>query len=207
MRLARSSLLLGIALVALSAVSGARQSAPLAVVAEMDGIIHPVAVEYIKKAIDRADQSNAAIVVINLRTPGGLVDSTRDINTAIINARTPVAVFVGPSGGRAASAGFLITIAADVAAMAPGTHIGAAHPVTGDGQKIEDAMEKKMVSDLAGYARTLATQRKRNVELVEKAVTESQSYTNQEALKASPPLIDLVAVDVPDLLRSWMAGR
>jgi membrane-bound serine protease (ClpP class) len=206
MRLARSSLLLGIALVALSAVSGARQSAPLAVVAEMDGIIHPVAVEYIKKAIDRADQSNAAIVVINLRTPGGLVDSTRDINTAIINARTPVAVFVGPSGGRAASAGFLITIAADVAAMAPGTHIGAAHPVTGDGQKIEDAMEKKMVSDLAGYARTLATQRKRNVELVEKAVTESQSYTDQEALKASPPLIDLVAVDVPDLLQK-LDGR
>jgi membrane-bound serine protease (ClpP class) len=206
MRLARSSLLLGIALVALSAVSGARQSAPLAVVAEMDGIIHPVAVEYIKKAIDRADQSDAAIVVINLRTPGGLVDSTRDINTAIINARTPVAVFVGPSGGRAASAGFLITIAADVAAMAPGTHIGAAHPVTGDGQKIEDAMEKKMVSDLAGYARTLATQRKRNVELVEKAVTESQSYTDQEALKASPPLIDLVAVDVPDLLQK-LDGR
>ena len=206
MRVARSSLLLGIALLAFSAVSGARQSAPVAIIAEMDGIIHPVAVEYIKKAIDRADRSNAAVVVINLRTPGGLVDSTRDINTAIINARTPVVVFVGPSGSRAASAGFLITIAADVAAMAPGTHIGAAHPVSGDGQKIEDAMEKKMVSDLAGYARTLATQRKRNVELVEKAVTESQSYTDQEALKASPPLIDLVAADVPELLRK-LDGR
>ncbi len=206
MRVDRSSLVLGIALFALSAVSGARQSAPVAVVAEMDGIIHPVAVEYIKKAIERADQANAAILVITLRTPGGLVDSTRDINTAIINARTPVAVFVGPSGGRAASAGFLITIAADVAAMAPGTHIGAAHPVSGDGQKVEDAMEKKMVSDLAGYARTLAAQRKRNVELVEKAVTESQSFTDQEALTASPPLIDVVAADVPDLLRK-LDGR
>ena len=206
MRVARSSLLLGIALLALSAVGGARQTAPLAVVAEMDGIIHPVAVEYIKKAIERADQANAAVVVITLRTPGGLVDSTRDINTAIINARTPVVVFVGPSGGRAASAGFLITIAADVAAMAPGTHIGAAHPVSGDGQKVEDAMEKKMVSDLAGYARTLATQRQRNVDLVEKAVTESQSFTEQEALKASPPLIDIVAADVPELLRK-LDGR
>jgi membrane-bound serine protease (ClpP class) len=145
-------------------------------------------------------------VVITLRTPGGLVDSTRDINTAIINARTPVVVFVGPSGGRAASAGFLITIAADVAAMAPGTHIGAAHPVSGDGQKVEDAMEKKMVSDLAGYARTLAAQRQRNVELVEKAVTESQSFTEQEALNASPPLIDMVAADVPELLRK-LDGR
>src|SRR5512145_678182 len=192
MRAARSSLLLGIALLALSAVGGARQNAPLVVVAEMDGIIHPVAVEYIKKAIDRADQANAAVVVITLRTPGGLVDSTRDINTAIINARTPVVVFVGPSGGRAASAGFLITIAADVAAMAPGTHIGAAHPVSGDGQKVDDTMAKKMVSDVAGYARTLATQRKRNVELVEKAVTESRTFTETEASTAKPPLIDLV---------------
>jgi membrane-bound serine protease (ClpP class) len=206
MRVVRSSLLLGLALLALSAVGGARQNAPVVVLAEMDGIIHPVAVEYIKKAIERADREGAAVVVITLRTPGGLVDSTRDINTAIINARTPVVVFVGPSGGRAASAGFLITMAADVAAMAPGTHIGAAHPVSGDGQKVEDAMEKKMVSDLAGYARTLAAQRQRNVDLVEKAVTESQSFTDQEALNASPPLIDVVAADVPELLRK-LDGR
>jgi membrane-bound serine protease (ClpP class) len=206
MRAVRSSLVLGMALLALSAAGGARQPAPTVVVAEVDGIIHPVAAEYLRKAIDRADQSNAALLVITLRTPGGLVDSTRDINTAIINAKTPVAVFVGPSGGRAASAGFLITMAADVAAMAPGTHIGAAHPVSGDGQKVEDTMEKKMVSDLAGYARTLATQRKRNVELVEKAVTESRSFTDQEALHSSPPLIDLVAPDVADLLKQ-LDGR
>jgi membrane-bound serine protease (ClpP class) len=201
MRAACSSLVLGVALLALSTVGGARQDGPVAYLVEVDGIIHPVAVEYIRSAIERADDANAAILVITLRTPGGLVDSTRDINTAIIGAKTPVAVFVGPSGGRAASAGFLITMAADVAAMAPGTHIGAAHPVSGDGQKVDDTMEKKMVSDLAGYARTLATQRKRNVALVEQAVTESRSFTEQEALNASPPLIDLVVADVPELLK------
>ena len=103
--------------------------------------------------------SSAALLVITLRTPGGLLDSTRDINNAIINAKTPVAVFVGPSGNRAASAGFLITMAADVAAMAPGTHIGAAHPVSGNGEKMDEVMAKKAASDTAAYARTLATQR------------------------------------------------
>ncbi|HUR94395.1 MAG TPA: nodulation protein NfeD [Gemmatimonadales bacterium] len=173
---------------------------PVAYLAEVDGIIHPVSAEYLRSAIASADAASAAVLVITLRTPGGLVDSTRDINTAIIGARTPVVVFVGPSGSRAASAGFLITIAADVSAMAPGTHIGAAHPVSGDGQKVDDVMAKKMVSDVAGYARTIAAQRKRNVELVEQAVTESRTYTEQEALAASPPLIDLIATDVSDLL-------
>ena len=175
-------------------------TAPVAYVAEVDGIIHPVSAEYLRGAIEQADAARAAVLIITLRTPGGLVDSTRDINSAIIAARTPVVVFVGPSGSRAASAGFLITIAADVAAMAPGTHIGAAHPVSGDGQQVDEVMAKKMASDVAGYARTIAAQRKRNVELVEQAVTESRTYTEQEALAAVPPLIDVVATDVPDLL-------
>ena len=201
-RLALVVALLGIAI----AGPGARQQHPVAYLAEVDGIIHPVSAEYIRGAIERADADKAAILVLTLRTPGGLVDSTRDINNAIIHAKTPVAVFVGPSGNRAASAGFLITIAADVAAMAPGTHIGAAHPVAGDGQKIDEVMAQKMASDVAGYARTLATQRKRNVELVEKAVTESRTFTEQEASNARPPLIDLVANDVPDLLQK-LDGR
>lgn len=204
-RRAGTLLAVGAALVApalaLVAETQQQQRAPIAYTIEVDGIIHPVAVRYVRSAIERADAANADILVITLRTPGGLVDSTRDINTAIIQARTPVAVFVGPSGGRAASAGFLITIAADVAAMAPGTHIGAAHPVSGDGQKVDDTMAKKMVSDVAGYARTLATQRKRNVELVEKAVTESRTFTETEASTAQPPLVDLVVADVPELLR------
>jgi membrane-bound serine protease (ClpP class) len=127
--------------------------APVVYTAEIDGIIHPVAVEFVRGAVARADAGGAALLVISLRTPGGLVDSTRDINTAIIHARTPVVVFVEPSGARAASAGFLITIAADIAAMAPGTHIGAAHPVSGSGEKVDDTMSKKMASDVAGYAR------------------------------------------------------
>jgi len=195
---------LGVAFLALSTVYG--QQAPSVYTAEIDGIIHPVAAKYVREVIAKADAAGAALVVLTLRTPGGLVDSTRDINNAIIHAKTPVAVFVGPSGNRAASAGFLITMAADIAAMAPATHIGAAHPVGGNGEKIDDTMAKKMASDVAAYARTLATQRKRNVSLVEQAVLESRSFTEQEAMSANPPLIDLVANDVPDLLRK-LDGR
>ena len=191
---------------ALAVVPRSQASAGPVIVAEIDGIIHPVAAQYVKRVMATAAERHAPLVVLVLRTPGGLVDSTRDINNAIIAAKMPVAVFVGPAGNRAASAGFLITIAADVAAMAPGTHIGAAHPVAGDGQKIDETMAKKMTSDIAGYARTLAAQRKRNVALVEQAVTESRSYTEQEALNASPPLIDLIATDVADLL-SKIDGR
>jgi membrane-bound serine protease (ClpP class) len=192
--------LLSLAFVMLSVLPSAQQRGGI-YTAEIDGIIHPVAADYVRQVLEKADAANAALVVITLRTPGGLVDSTRDINNSIIKAKTPVAVFVGPSGNRAASAGFLITIAADVAAMAPGTHIGAAHPVSGNGEKVDDTMAKKMASDVAAYARTLATQRKRNVGLVEQGVVESRSFTEQEASTATPPLIDVVANDVPDLLR------
>jgi membrane-bound serine protease (ClpP class) len=173
---------------------------PVVYTAVDDGIIQPIAAEYIRGAIEKADAAHAALLVITLRTPGGLLDTTRDINNAIIRSATPVAVWVGPSGNRAASAGFLITMAADVAAMAPGTHIGAAHPVTGDGAKMDDTMAKKMASDTASYARTLAQQRRRNAILIEQAVLESRSYTEQEAIGAQPRLIDVVASDVPDLL-------
>src|SRR5215472_13476931 len=179
---------------------------PIVEVALVDGIIHPVTSEFMREAIAKADADGAALIVFTLQTPGGLLDSTRDIDNAIIAAKTPVAIFVGPAGNRAASAGFLITMAADVAAMAPGTHIGAAHPVAGNGEKIDDVMAKKMASDTAAYARTLAAQRGRNVALVEQAVTESRSFTEQEAAAASPPLIDVVATDVPDLLKK-LDGR
>jgi membrane-bound serine protease (ClpP class) len=205
----RASKLFVAAIIALLAVPGLwAQGRPPARVytAEIDGIIHPVAAEYVREVIAKADADGAALVIFTLRTPGGLVDSTRDINNAIIRAKTPVAVFVGPSGNRAASAGFLITIAADIAAMAPGTHIGAAHPVAGNGEKVDETMAKKMASDVAAYARTLATQRKRNVSLVEQAVVESRSFTEQEAISAAPPLIDLIANDVPDLVRK-LDGR
>jgi membrane-bound serine protease (ClpP class) len=184
----------------------AQSPAPIVETAVVDGIIHPVTSEFMRSAIARADADGAALIVFTLHTPGGLLDSTRDINNAIIAAKTPVAVFVGPAGYRAASAGFLITMAADIAAMAPGTHIGAAHPVNGNGEKVDETMAKKMASDTAAYARTLASQRGRNVPFVEQAVTESRSFTEQEALSATPPLIDLTASDVTDLIRK-LDGR
>ena len=188
--------------------AGAAQGAgrPVVVVAEIDALIHPVSAEFIAQAISRADDEDAELVVLVLRTPGGLVDSTRDINTSIIESETPVVVYVGPSGTRAASAGFLITIAADIAAMAPGTHIGAAHPVSGSGQAMDETAAEKAASDVAAYARSLASQRERNVELAEKAVTDSQSFTEREALEAEPPLIDLVAADL-DALIDQLDGR
>ena len=197
-----ASLVLVVAAVSMQAA----ETRPVVRTATVDGIIHPVSSEFMRSAIAKADAEGAALIVFTLHTPGGLLDSTRDINNAIIAAKTPVAVFVGPAGYRAASAGFLITMAADVAAMAPGTHIGAAHPVSGDGQKVDEVMAKKMASDTAAYARTLATQRKRNVAFVEQAVTESRSFTEQEAATASPPLIDVIANDVPDLIHK-LDGR
>jgi membrane-bound serine protease (ClpP class) len=115
-------------------------------------------------------------------------------------------VFVAPAGSRAASAGFILTIAADIDAMAPGTHIGAAHPVEGGGEKMNETMAKKAAEDVAAYARTLAVNRHRNVTLAAQAVTESRAFTEQEALNASPPLIDLVAADLSELLKK-LDGR
>jgi len=178
------------------------ETTPVVHVAEVDALIHPASAEFITQALERAAASDADLIVLVLRTPGGLVDSTRDINTRIIESPVPVVVYVGPSGARAASAGFLITIAADVAVMAPGTHIGAAHPVAGTGQPMDDTMAEKVASDVAAYARSLAGQRGRNVELAEKAVVDSESFTEAEALAAMPPLIDLVADDLDSLLES-----
>jgi membrane-bound serine protease (ClpP class) len=179
----------------------ASTDSPIAVVAELDGIIHPIAVEYIDQAITQAETARADVVVIVLRTPGGLLDSTRDIVSRMIASRVPVVVFVGPSGARAASAGFVITVAADVAVMAPGTHIGAAHPVSGTGQPTDTTMANKAAEDVAAYVRSLAEARMRNVGLAAEAVMKSRAFTDNEALNASPPLIDFVAKDVPDLLQ------
>jgi len=181
-------------------------SSPAVYVANVNTAIHPVSAEFIIKTIDLADEASASLVVFTLTTPGGLVESTRDIVTRMLAARTPVAMFVTPPGARAASAGFILTLAADVAAMAPGTHIGAAHPVSGGGEKMDETMAKKATADMAAYARTLAAGRKRNVALSEAAVNESRAFTEQEAMGASPPLIDLVAKDVADLLQK-LHGR
>jgi membrane-bound serine protease (ClpP class) len=186
--------------------SASTASAPLVYVAEVDSIIHPVSAEYMNGTIDLADRNGASLVVFTLRTPGGLVDSTHDIVSHMIAAKTPVAVFVAPSGARAASAGFLLTIAADIDAMAPGTSIGAAHPVTGTGEKMDETMAKKAAEDVAAYARSLASHRHRNATLAAAAVMDSRAFTDEEALNASPPLIDLVAADTSELLEK-LDGR
>jgi len=173
---------------------------PLVVVAELDGIIHPISAEYLTEVVTQADTSSADLVVFILRTPGGLLESTRTIVSRMLTSRAPVAVFVTPAGSRAASAGFVIMMAADIAAMAPGTHVGAAHPVSGTGQETDDTMAKKAASD-AAYVRSLVEARGRNVMLASEAVLESRSFTDREAAQAAPPLIEYTAADLTDLLR------
>ncbi|HEY6553524.1 MAG TPA: nodulation protein NfeD [Vicinamibacteria bacterium] len=172
-------------------------------VVELDGVVHVISAAHVTQAIDRADASGAPLLVLRLDTPGGLDTAMRQIVDKMLNCRTPVAVFVGPSGARAASAGFIITVAADVAAMAPGTNLGAAHPVSGLGQ-MDEVMSKKVTSDAAAYLRGKAERRGRNVEMAEKAVVESKSFTEKEALELK--LIDLVADDVDQLL-ARLEGR
>jgi membrane-bound serine protease (ClpP class) len=184
----------------------AAPAAPVVVSAEYDGIIHPIAAEFVDASIARAEERGAAVVVLTLRTPGGLLDSTRTITSRMIVSKSPVVVFIAPSGSRAASAGFLITMAADVAAMAPGTSLGAAHPVSGDGAPVSDTVAKKAASDVAAYARSLAEKRGRNVTLAEQAVVESRAFTDVEARAAEPPLVEIIARDLDDLL-AQLDGR
>src|SRR5271169_2682918 len=174
-------------------------SASSVVKIKLDDTIQPVSDEYIDRAIERARQSNADAVLIELRTPGGLVDSTRSIIAKILASPVPVIVYVAPSGGRAASAGFFILEAADVAAMAPGTNTGAAHPVTLGGEKMDDVMKQKLENDAAAFMRSFVGPRGRNVTLAESAVRESKSWTDKEALDLH--LIDYVARDQEDLFK------
>ncbi len=195
-----SFLLLLAPVLPLVALAAGAPAAPVVFSADLNAIIQPVSAEYMVETIDRANAAHAAAVVFTLGTPGGLVDSTRDIISHMLASRTPVVVFVGPAGARAASAGFLLTIAADVAVMAPGTHIGAAHPVAGAGETMDATTAKKAAEDVAAYARTLADKRGRNARLADEAVRESRAFTDQEALSATPPLIDFEATSVSDLL-------
>lgn len=172
-------------------------------VVELTDAIHAVSAGHVVEALSRAETTGAPLVVIRLDTPGGLDSAMRQIIEAILRSKTPVAVFVGPSGARAASAGFLITVVADVAAMAPGTNIGAAHPVNMGGP-MDETMSKKVTQDAAAYLRSKVAQRGRNAALAEKAITESMSFTEKEALEGK--LIDLVAADIPALLQA-LEGR
>lgn len=177
-------------------------------VVNFQGEVNPVSAGYIERGISTAEQDGAAALIITMDTPGGLSDSMDQIIQAILASNVPVAVFVSPGGARAGSAGVYITYAAHIAAMAPNTNIGAAHPVfednNGNELQVSDEMKAKVTNDAAAKIRNLATTRGRNVDWADQAVRQSVSVTYQDALNLH--VVDIVASDIPDLLRQ-MDGR
>ena len=164
---------------------------------DIDGVVHPVTVELVSRAIDQAQKDRSDLILLRLNTPGGLVEATRQLVEKITASPVPVVTWVGPSGARAASAGFFILISADAAAMAPGTRTGAASPVLLGGE-MDAVMRKKVESDASAWMRSLAARRGRNSELAEKTITEAKSFTESEALAGK--LIDFIAADEKELI-------
>ena len=164
----------------------------------IDGSINPASSEFIERSIRQAEAEKAACLVIQLNTPGGLLKSTRVIVSNIVEANVPVVVYVSPSGAHAGSAGVFITIAAHIAAMAPGTNIGAAHPVDMQGS-VDTIMNEKSTNDAVAFIRSIAAKRNRNLEWAESAVRKSVSITDAEALENN--VIDLVAINLKELLK------
>lgn len=165
----------------------------------VNGVINPVAAEYIHKSVEKASAVRAEALIIELDTPGGLDTSMRTIVKDILGSSVPVVVYVSPAGARAASAGVFITLAAHIAAMAPGTNIGAAHPVS-VGEKMDKVMSEKVTNDAAAYIRSIAEQRGRNAAWAEDAVRKSVSATESDAVKNN--IVDLVAKDIDTLLKA-----
>lgn len=191
----------GLMLLAMFAVAASARADVLRVV--VDGTINPISDEYVERGIEQAGQQHAQAVLIEIRTPGGLVDSTRNIISKILASPVPVIVYVYPTGSRSASAGFYILESADVAAMAPGTNTGAAHPVL-MGTTMDPIMKEKVENDSAAFMRSFVAKRGRNVEVAESAVRQSKSFTDQEALQQH--LIDYIAKDENDLFKQ-MDGK
>lgn len=167
-------------------------------VVEFSGAISPGTADFLKSGIKKASDDNVACIIIVFDTPGGLVESMRDIVKAIFASQVPVVIYVAPGGARAASAGVMITMAADIAAMAPGTNIGAAHPVGAGGKEINKTISAKITNDMVAHAKSIARKRGRNAQWVERAVRNSESVTEIEALKEN--IIDIVAKDLDDLI-------
>ena len=166
---------------------------------ELEGPINPGAAAFLTRGLEDAEKSGSELVIIRLDTPGGLVPSMRMMVKGIMNSPVPVVVYVAPKGAGAASAGVMITVSAHVAAMAPGTNIGAAHPVGAGGKDIDKDMSEKVVNDMASYGRGIAQDKGKNAEWVEKAIRESVSITAEEAVEKK--VIDLVAADIDELLK------
>ena len=179
-------------------------SAQKVVAVDIDAIVHPITVEVVGRAIEQAKQENAAIVLVRIDTPGGLMDAMREIIQEMVASPVPVVTYVTPSGGRAASAWFFILEAADVAAMAPATNTGASTPVSMFGGQMEPTMARKVQNDAAALIRSIATKRGRNAELAEKTVYDAKSFTDKEALDSH--LIEVVAPGEAELFRQ-LDGR
>ena len=194
-----SLIVLGIAVGALGLAIPARAASDTVVVIELDTIIHPIAERYLERALQRAADDGAAAIVITIDTPGGLLSSTREIVTHLFESPVPVIVYVSPAGARAASAGTFITAAGHIAAMAPGTNIGAASPISGDGSDIPDTLKDKIFEDTAAEIRAIAQRRGRPVEPLEATVLKAKAYTAQEALELG--IIDHIAESVSHLLQ------
>ena len=171
---------------------------PHALVMTVDGIINPVKVRFISRAIEQAQEDGSELLVIQLDTPGGLLSSTREIVQLLLESPVPVAVFVSPKGARAGSAGTFITAAANFAVMAPGTNIGAASPVSATGEDLEDTMASKVENDAAALIRSIAQERGRDEEKLEETVRSAASYSAVEALAGN--VVDLIAENLDDLL-------
>lgn len=178
-------------------------ASPKVVAADVTGMIHPVTVEIVSGAIEQARRENADAVLLRLNTPGGLMDAMRETMEKIIASPVPVIAYVSPSGGRAASAGFFLLEACDIAAMAPSTNTGAAHPVLMTGQ-MDPEMKRKLENDAAATMRGVTTKRGRTSELADKAVRESESFTEKEALENR--LIEVIAPNEQDLFKQ-LDGR
>lgn len=181
--------------------AGLAYSQNIKVITLKDYIINPVSEEYIKENITKAEEENSSALIIRLNTPGGLLKSTQNIVKDILNARIPVIVYIWPKGARAASAGTFIGYASSILAMAPSTHIGAAHPVLGGGSwgKVSKEMQDKIMNDTLAWAENIAEEKHRPLDFLKEAIEESTSVTEKEALKRK--VIDLVAQDLDDLLR------
>ena len=180
------------------------QSAPTVAVIDMEMLILPGTASHLTNAIERARSENASLLIVRLNTPGGLLDTSQAMIQTILGAPIPIVMYVSPSGGTATSAGVFITLAGHVAAMAPGTSIGAAHPVAGDGKDIEGDMRAKAENMTVALVKSVAEQRGRNAAWAEKAVRESVSVAEGEALTLG--VIDVVAKDIPELLQK-IKGR
>ena len=188
----------GVGLLLLAGATPAPAASPPVATIRIEGVISPVTLRLVEAALTRAQATGAQALVLELDTPGGLERSMRAICQRLLNAEIPVIVWVGPTGARAASAGVFITLAAHVAAMAPATNIGAAHPVAVGGSVDKESM-RKIENDAAAFVRTIAAERGRNADWAEKAVRQSVSITEREAAKLG--VIDLVAESIPDLLQ------